>query len=297
MRWVCLFALAGACAAPALAQSENQWNDLRVLLVNAHPDDEVAVAGTVYQITHKLGGIVDLAIVTDGSGGFRFSTLAEPVYGLELTDETVARQHLPAIRKREVMAGGAITGIRDYFFLDEYDDQPISDVDTVLSSVWDTTYVGGRLAQIVERGLYDFVIGLLPIAETQGHHQAATILAIDAAQTLPIDRRPVVLGGYPCQHSGEHAMVFEGLPGFPQTRVSGGLPLANFDLLQEFGLNDRLDFRIVTNWVLAEHKSQGLMSLLMNSIERECYWYFDLNEPDGRRRTVQLFDALVVRGN
>ena len=297
MRWVCLFALAAVCTAPALAQSESQWNDLRVLLVNAHPDDDVAFAGAVYQITHPLGGVVDLAVVTDGSGGFRYSTLAEPIYGLELTDETVARQYLPAIRKREVMAGGAITGIRDYFFLDEYDHQPTLDVDTVLGAVWDTTYVRSRLAQVMEHGLYDFVIGLLPIAETQGHHKAATILAIDAAQTLPLDRRPVVLGGYPCQHSGEQTMEFDGLPGFPQTSVSGGSPLASFDLLQKFGFNDGLDFRIVTNWVIAEHKSQGTMSLLMNSLERECYWYFDVNGPEGRRRTVELLDALVVRGN
>jgi hypothetical protein len=193
------------------------------------------------------------------------------------------------------MAAGAITGIRDYYFLDEYDDQPTSDIDTVLGAVWDTAYVKSRLAQIMERRRYDFVIGLLPIVETQGHHKAATILAIDVAQTLPPDRRPVVLGGYPCQHWVDQAREFYGLPDFPQTRVSGGLPLASFDLLQKFGFNDQLDFRIVTNWVLAEHKSQGLMSLLMNSLERECYWYFDINGPDGRERTLRLFDALVVR--
>ena len=78
---------------------------LRVLLVTAHPDDDASFAGVVYQITQQLGGIVDLALVTDGSGGFRYSTLAEKVYGVELTDEAVARQYLPTIRKRELMAG------------------------------------------------------------------------------------------------------------------------------------------------------------------------------------------------
>ncbi len=297
MKWVCVATMAALWTAPAACQSAGGRDDLHVLLVNAHPDDEAAFAGTVYQITHQLGGVVDLAVITDGGGGFRYSTLAEPIYGLRLTDETVARKYLPAIRKREVMAGGAITGIRDYFFLDEYDHQPTLDVDTVLGAVWDTAYVRSRLAQIMEGGPYDFVIGLLPFAETHGHHKAATILAIDVALTLPIDRRPIVLGGFPCQLPGAPAMEFEGLPGFPQTRVSRGSPLASFDLLQKFGFNDGLDFRIVASWVIAEHKSQGRMSLLMNAVERECYWYFDVNGPDGRQRTAQLFDALVVRGN
>ena len=49
----------------------------------------------------------------------------------------------------------------------------------------------------MERGPCDFVIDLLPLVETHRHHKAATILAIDGALTLPIDRCPIVLGGYP----------------------------------------------------------------------------------------------------
>jgi LmbE family N-acetylglucosaminyl deacetylase len=296
MKWVCLIALT-LWAAPAVYQQSNQWQEVRVLLVNAHPDDDAAVAGAMYQVTHQLGGIVDLAVVTDGSGGFRYSTLAEPIYGVNLTDEEVARSHLPAIRKQEVMAGGAIVGIRDYFFLDEHDHAFTLDTDSVLDAVWDSTFVRSRLAQILQRGSYDFVIGLLPFAESHGHHKAATILAIDAAMSLPTESRPIVLGGFPCQLPGAQPMEFEGLPEFPQTNVAGGVPLTSFDLLQKFGFNDRLDFRIITNWVIAEHKSQGTMSLLMNMGERECYWYFDANGPAGRQRTLDLFEALRVGSN
>jgi LmbE family N-acetylglucosaminyl deacetylase len=296
VKWVCIVALT-LWAAPAVYQQTGQQDDIRVLLVNAHPDDDAAVAGAMYQVTHQLGGVVDLAVVTDGSGGFRYSTLAEPIYGLDLTDETVARAHLPAIRKQEVMAGGAIVGIRDYFFLDEYDHEFTLNTDTVLGAVWDSTFVRRRLTQILERGTYDFVIGLLPFEQSHGHHKAATILAIDAALSLAPETRPIVLGGFPCQLPGAPPMAFEGLPEFPQTGVTGGSPLTSFDLLQKFGFNDRLDFRIVSNWVIAEHKSQGTMSMLMNTGERECYWYFDANGPAGRQRTVELFEALALPPN
>jgi LmbE family N-acetylglucosaminyl deacetylase len=216
----------------------------------------------------------------------------EPIYGLDLTAEVVARQHLPAIRKQEVMAGGAIVGIRDYFFLDEYDHEFTLNVDTVLGTVWDSTFVRSRLAQIMERGSYDFVISLLPFEQNHRHHKAATILAIDAAASLSLERRPIVLGGYPYQPPGAAPMEFEGLPNFTQTTVTGGQPLTSFDLLQKFGFNNRLDFRIISNRVIAEHKSQGTVRLLMNSGERECYRYFDVNGPDGRQRTVDLFEAL-----
>ena len=58
----------------------------------------------------------------------------------------------------------------------------------------------------MERGLCDFVIGLLPLVETHGHHKTATVLACDGALTLPIDRRPIVLGGYPSQLPDAPAM-------------------------------------------------------------------------------------------
>ena len=76
---VALFALVtmllGGLVAPAVGQ-ERSWNAPRILLVTAHPDDDAAFTGLVYQVTHQLGGVVDLAMVTDGSGGVRYATLA-----------------------------------------------------------------------------------------------------------------------------------------------------------------------------------------------------------------------------
>jgi LmbE family N-acetylglucosaminyl deacetylase len=282
----------GAMAAPA-GLAGQAAPPPAVLLVTAHPDDDAAFAGAVYQITHQLGGAVDLALVTDGSGGFRFATLAEPIYGLALTDEAVARRHLPAIRKRELMAGGAIVGIRNYFFLDQPDPHFTLDADSVLRAVWDSAAVRRRLSEIMERGGYDLVFGLLPFAATHGHHKGATILALRAAQSLPAERRPLVLGGFPCS-LGDAPLRFDGLAGFPLTRVAGGEALTRFDRTQQLGHEGRLDFRIIGNWVIAEHKSQGTMQLLMNRGDVECYWYFDANGDAGRGRVTDLFDALRV---
>ncbi|HSM16714.1 MAG TPA: hypothetical protein VK845_06925, partial [Gemmatimonadales bacterium] len=87
-------------------------------------------------------------------------------------------------------------------------------------------------------------------------------------------------------------MRFEGLDGYPSTRVAGGAPLARFDRTQKFGLNDRLDYKIIANWVIAEHKSQGTMQLLMNRGDIECFWYFDVNGPEGRDRVTDVFTRL-----
>ena len=52
-----------------------------------------------------MKGSVDLALITNGEGGYKYSTLAEDIYGLELTDEEVGRKYLPDIRKKELEAG------------------------------------------------------------------------------------------------------------------------------------------------------------------------------------------------
>jgi hypothetical protein len=68
---------------------ELERKPVRVLLVVAHPDDEYEVAGTVYRISKELFGTVDQVIITDGEAGYRYSSLAVPYYGIDLTNEAV----------------------------------------------------------------------------------------------------------------------------------------------------------------------------------------------------------------
>lgn len=280
--------VAGASSVRLAAQDAERPS---VLIVTAHPDDDAAFAGTTYRITHDLRGAVDLAVVTDGGGGFRYSTLAEPIYGLRLTDEAVARERLPGIRKREVMAGGRIVGIRNYFFLDEPDHGYTRSADSVLRLGWDTVYVKRRLRDIMVEGEYHFVFVLVPTPGQHGHHQSAAVLTLEAAARLAPSQRPIVLGGFPFPKDSTPP-PFTGLPGHPLTRVTGGTPLAAFDLTQPVGHDGRLNYKIVVNWVIAEHRSQGTMQLLMNYGDVERYWYFAANGPAGRDRVLGLFRRL-----
>lgn len=259
----------------------------------AHPDDDAMFSASIYRITHTLGGRVDLAVVTDGSGGFRFAQLAEPIYGLALTDEAVARQYLPAIRKRELLDGGAIEGIRRYFFLDEYDHAYTENVDTVLAHVWNADRVRGRLTEIMTDGGYDFVFVHLPIPGFHAHHKAASLLALEAARATPADRRPLVLGSFVGQGDGDTSLAgYRELPGYPITRVHPGGPHFTFDRRLPIDPEGRLDYRIVVNWVIAAHKSQGTMQLLVNQGNVERFWMFEVNEAERFVQAERLFERL-----
>src|ERR1035437_2046936 len=72
----------------------------RVLIVAAHPDDETAFVGAVYKINHDLHGTIDLVVITDGEGGYKYSTLAEPFYHLQLTDEKIGQIGRASCRER-----------------------------------------------------------------------------------------------------------------------------------------------------------------------------------------------------
>lgn len=277
---------------PILAQEPDELN---VLIVTAHPDDEAIFAGTVYKITHELNGNVDLALVTDGSGGFRYAHLAEPIYGLDLTDERVARQHLPAIRKQELMAGGKIIGIRNYFFLDQLDHGFTLSADTVLRHVWNAENVRARLRQVMTRVDYDFVFVHLPVASDHGHHQAASILALEAARSLDTPSKPVVLGSQFGSEADTTQIERAAIPGFPITKLREDTPAFVFDMTQPVDETGRLNYQIVVGWLIAEHRSQGTMMLAVNSWDRERFWLFEANDRESLMATEALFRRLGGR--
>lgn len=268
-------------------------SSLRVLIVIAHPDDDATFAATTYKIAHDLHGRVDLALITNGEGGYKYSTLAESYYNLELTDEKVGRENLPSIRKRELMNGGAITGIRNYYFLEQRDNAYTLDVDSVFRNVWDVNGTRERLKGIIERGGYHYIFCLMPTPDTHGHHKGATILALEASQLLPAGRRPIVLAASTVSKPDTAAMVFRGLPNHPLTSVAADAPVFKFDRTQKFGFRDRLDYKIIVNWLIAEHKSQGTMQLEMDQGDIESFWYFDVNDRASVAQTAALFERLA----
>ncbi|MCX6290925.1 MAG: PIG-L family deacetylase [Bacteroidetes bacterium] len=262
------------------------------LIVIAHPDDETGFAATVYKITHELHGHVDLALITNGEGGYKYSTLAEDYYHLELTDEKTGRENLPRIRKEELMNAGKIIGIRNYFFLDQWDRKYTTDERDPLDTAWDVALVRKRLIEIMTKTNYDFVFCLLPVLETHGHHKAATILALETINKLPPEHRPVILGVTDSEKNDTTKTTFVRLKEYSVTAVDTNIAPFKLDRTTKFGFKNSLDYKIIVNWEIAEHKSQGTMQLGMNRGDFENFWYFKLNGERGLEKTKTLFEEL-----
>lgn len=130
---------------------------------------------------------------------------------------------------------------------------------------------------------------MLPTPETHGHHKAATILALEAVSELE-DNKPTILAAKVSEKNGGE-FVFEGLEGFPLTKTYKD-PIAFVDKTKKFGYNDRLDYKIVVNWVIAEHKSQGTMQLYMDCGDHEDFYFFEINNPTQEQEVVIFFDRL-----
>jgi LmbE family N-acetylglucosaminyl deacetylase len=269
----------------------------RILCVVAHPDDEISFAGTLYKAATHLGAACDVLTITNGEAGYKYSTLAERVYGLELTDPEVGRRELPAIRREELRRGLADLAVRDLYMLLERDDGYSQDRAPVLdpaTSPWDLERVRRVLREVLAFGDYDFVLTHLLSLETHGHHQVATLLAIEAVAERPQGSRPVILGarGGTKEEAATRA-PYAGIEGEPMAAPLAGSKPFVFDRLQKFGFDERLDYRVVVNWAIAAHKSQGTMQLGMNRGELEEYWLYAVNDPAAPERAAAFFARLA----
>jgi len=268
----------------------------KVLIVNAHPDDEMGCAATVYKLTHDLHGKVDIALITNGEGGYKYSTLAEAFYGLELTDEKVGREYLPTIRKHELMNAGKILGIRSYFFFDQKDHRYTVNPHEALDSIWDIELIQRRLRDILINGKYDYIFCLLPVDSTHGHHKGATIMALTAVQALgSAIKHPVVLGVENPRRSDSTGARFVVLHDYPITEVNMQAPIFKFDRTVKFGYRNVLNYKIIVNWEIAEHKSQGAVQMIgPDEGDIEEFHFFKINDPGMIGPTADLFKKLAV---
>jgi N-acetylglucosamine malate deacetylase 2 len=264
----------------------------KVLIINAHPDDESGCAASVYKITQELGGIVDLAIVTNGEAGYKYSLLAEKIYEQKLTTPEVGRKYLPKIRKKELRKGCNWVGIRHIFHYNQLDTHYTLDPDTVMKSVWDVENVMKKLSQKIEKEQYDYIFCVLPTLETHGHHKAATIIALETVQNLT-GKKPVVLGISVGMKIDTTEKAFTGLTDYPLTAIGKGHHAFMMDRTAAFGHKDKLNYKLVVNWLIAEHKSQGTMQTFMNQGDYEFFWWFDINDKANWDKTQQLFDKLA----
>ena len=286
-----------ALSSTAVAQSgasprEVAQKPVRVLLVVARPDDEYEVAGTVYRISKELLGTVDQVIITDGEAGYRYSSLAAPYYGIDLTNEEIGRTRLPGIRREEARRAGRILGIRRQWFLNERDDRFSLDAGASLHDSWHEERILHVLQKRLSKGHYDFVFVLLPSAQTHGEHKAASILTLEAVEQLPASRRPIVLGA---QAGGGETASYKSLPGYPLTAWDSINPQFQFDRNTRFGYQESLSYQIVVDWVIAEHKSQGLFQTRCLQDRFENFWLFTLNRNSAAAEAESLFAAVITR--
>lgn len=273
-------------------QTQAQRKGPKILVVTAHPDDETAMAATIYKVTHELNGVVDQCVITNGEGGYKYSTLSEAYYNLELTDEKIGRENLPRIRKQELINAGKIIGTNNIFFLDQKDAHYGLDEHEPLDTTWNVNWVTTRLKEIMTNTKYDFVFCLLPVPETHAHHKAATMLALRTVQSLPQNQRPIILGCTGSNLKDTMSISFEQLKNYSETKVEAKSASYFFDKTVPFGYKNKLTYKIIVNWEIAEHKSQGTMQLAMNGGDLENYWYFAINPADGKEKCKAFFESL-----
>jgi LmbE family N-acetylglucosaminyl deacetylase len=274
-----------ACAAPRVS---------KVLLVVAHPDDDYNFAATTYCLSRELGSTIDEVVITNGEGGYRYSLLAERVYGVQLTSEDVGRSHLPAIRKQETIRAGRILGIRHNYFLNQKDERFTLNPKDAMDGIWDLRFISAFLDHLLARERYDFVLIVLPTEDTHGHHQAAAVLALESVARLPELDRPAVFGAVAASHD-DALPRFSGLSDYPITRTVADTPAFVFDRRQSFGYQNALNYNIVVNWVIAEHKSQGLFQTDTGKHDQERFWLFALGGSRGTSVAAKLIEDLSSR--
>lgn len=275
---------------PAMSSAEDAMRP-KILIVTAHPDDETACAASVYVLTHCMHATVDLAVITNGEAGYKYSTLAEPLYGAHLTDEAIGRALLPSIRKKELESGGRYIGIRNYRYFNQRDTRYTLDADTVLTTVWAVDSIIYDLRHLILAEHYDYLFTMLPTAETHGHHKAVGILALRAVSSLNEKERPTIFGMSVARKAD--TLTYLTLPKFPITAVHAGTAPLTFDRNISFGYARRLNYKAIVNWVIAEHKSQGAMQLGMNDGDREVFWFFEINAATRYAQATKLFDDLA----
>ncbi|MES1217631.1 MAG: PIG-L family deacetylase [Bacteroidota bacterium] len=268
----------------------------KVLVVNAHPDDETSFPIILYKITHDLKGTVDLVVMTDGGGGFHGSELGSVYYGMKLTDSLTSRENLPRIRKKEVMEAGDVMGIRKYFFLEQQDDYyNLNPIPYVTGKNWDVNFIEKKLDNILATGQYDYVITMLPYAGQHGHHKTAVILALRAIQRFKGEKKPVIIAG--STYTNETPESFTVLEGFPETAMKKNAHSFYLDVATHFGYGKQISYKIIAQWVIAAYKSQGdMQENPAYKGDKETFRLFDVNDDSAIKKTEELFDQLSKSG-
>ena len=266
----------------------------KVLLVVAHPDDESECAAVLYRITHELGGAVDQVVVTNGEAGTQYSAPAQAYYGLSLSEEAADRKRLARLRRKEVLRAGQILGIRHNYFFAQKDTGFTFDAQEGFRA-WNIDLIRHQLLALLKGERYELAMVLLPSADTHGHHQTVAHIALEAVANLEPTNRPAVLGVRTVTSEMELSEGFSELEGFPLTRATSAQPAWTFDRRTPLKCHRALDYSIVVNWVIAEHKSQGIFQMEYGRRMQEHFWLFEVGGPSGAARWRNFLQRVEER--
>jgi N-acetylglucosamine malate deacetylase 2 len=264
-------------------------HSIHILLVVAHPDDEYEMAATVYRITTELHGVADEIIVTDGEAGYHYSSLAERYYGVALTDGVADKARLAHIRVEESRRAAKVLGVRRQWFLGEKNVPFTQSANSTLHSNWRTTQVLQTISDRIKEEQYDFVFVLLPDLKAHGEHKAASILTLKAVKSLSGEKTPIVLGA---AAGNNPAPRYDAVSGESLTQTLTSEPQFHFDRDTHFGYQKSLSYQIVVDWVIAEHKSQGLFQTKCLQDRYENFWIFSTEVPQAVEKAAVLFNAV-----
>ncbi|MEI9973696.1 MAG: hypothetical protein WDO73_17585 [Ignavibacteriota bacterium] len=102
---------------------------------------------------------------------------------------------------------------------------------------------------------------------------------------------PLVFGAEP-RAEAEATLAFSGLPGEALTTTVQAAPSLIFDRETPFGYRQALNYQIVANWLIAEHKSQGLFQKDSGRHRFEQFWLFTTGGETAPRPLSQLQSVL-----
>eukprot|EP01127_Copromyxa_protea_P016464 TRINITY_DN4897_c0_g1_i1.p1 TRINITY_DN4897_c0_g1~~TRINITY_DN4897_c0_g1_i1.p1 ORF type:complete len:297 (+),score=45.20 TRINITY_DN4897_c0_g1_i1:28-918(+) len=263
---------------------------LRVLQVQAHPDDETAFSSVLFKATHDLNATVDILVVTFGEGGYAHSFVADYVYHLDLGNEAVGRKHLPAIRKNEMECACSVLMCNHLYWLGQPDVKFTTNLTIVLKEWWNASLVQEQMKEILLQGNYDLVTNMLPSPDNHGEHQAASVLVLQAIQELPVANRPAVIGGT------NPLTNYQAVPDYPATAAPPSWSWS-FDRTQLLIPNDTISYEAIGGWDFGCHKSQGglQIELAKGIVQKvEYYWNYDINSDEATTFISSFFDLLAT---
>lgn len=269
----------------------------KILVITAHPDDETTFSVSLFKITKELKGTVDMAVMTDGGGGFADAQLGAMYLNIPITDSLVARTHLPMIRKQEILNAAKIMGIRNIYFMEQPDDFYSTNIEPYISGKnWDIPAIEKRLDVLLKERNYDFVFTLLPEQGQHGHHKTAVLMGLRAVQRFRGTSKPIIIAAS-TKISGNKDPEFTMLAGFPETSINTTAPHFRLNRAYRFAENDKLSYKIVADWVIAEYKSQGaIQENAIHKADEEVYYYYQINDSGGIEKVKKLFEDLSKSG-